>query len=50
MRQEKQTGISCDEWISEIATILARGYLHYRKGRRLKVEAEGDRASPDLSK
>lgn len=49
MRKEKQTEISCEEWISEIATILARGYLHYRKGRRLKVEVDGDRVSSDLS-
>ena len=33
-----KTILSLDETVSEIATILAQGYLRYRKGRLLNSE------------
>lgn len=39
MPDNEHVPISLDEVISEIATILARGYMRHRNGRRLAPES-----------
>jgi hypothetical protein len=44
MPANEHVPISVDEVISEIATILARGYMRYRNGRRLAIESDTEAA------
>jgi len=41
MPANEHVPISVDEVISEIATILARGYMRHRNGRRLAPDSNG---------
>ena len=41
MQANEHVPASLDEVISEIATILARGYMRHRKGRRLAPDSDG---------
>ena len=44
MRENESVPASFDEVISEIATILARGYMRHRNGRRLAPDSGGGAA------
>jgi hypothetical protein len=45
-----KTILSLDETVSEIATILAKGYLRYREGRFLSSETTGNASRCFLSR
>ncbi|MDY0044431.1 MAG: hypothetical protein RBS82_07150 [Syntrophales bacterium] len=44
MPANEHVPVSVDEVISEIATILARGYMRHRNGRRLAPDSDGGAA------
>jgi hypothetical protein len=44
MPANEHVPVSVDEVISEIATILARGYMRHRNGRRFAPDSDGGAA------